>query len=42
MNAVTLNGEMPTKVFDKDRALVMAGFANEVDELNHRSLDHCG
>jgi hypothetical protein len=34
MNPGTSEGEMPANVFDKARAMVMAGFANEVDEVN--------
>jgi hypothetical protein len=34
MKAGTWDGEMPAKVFDRARAIVMAGFANEVDEVN--------
>jgi len=34
MNAGTWDGEMPAKVSDKERAMVIAGFANEVDEVN--------
>jgi hypothetical protein len=34
MNAGTWDGEIPANVFDKARAIVMAGFANEVNEVN--------
>jgi hypothetical protein len=34
MKAGTWDGEMPAKVFDRARAIVMAGFANDVDEVN--------
>lgn len=34
MNAGTWDGEMPAKVFESERAMVMAGLANEVDEVN--------
>jgi hypothetical protein len=34
MNAGTWDGEIPAKVFDRARAMVMAGFANEVNEVN--------
>jgi hypothetical protein len=34
MNAGTWDGEIPAKVSDRERAIVMAGFANEVDEVN--------
>jgi hypothetical protein len=34
MNAGTWDGEIPANVFDKALAIVMAGFANDVDEVN--------
>src|SRR5258708_35899535 len=34
MNAGTCDGAIPAKVFVKERAILMAGFANDVDEGN--------
>ena len=34
MNPGTLDGEMPAKVFDRDRAMLTVGFANEVEAVN--------
>jgi hypothetical protein len=40
MNAGTCDGEIPAKVFDRARAMAMAGFANDVDEVA-RCLQRC-
>ena len=34
MNSGTSTGAIPAKVSDKDRAMVTAGFAKEVDAVN--------
>ena len=34
MKAPTLAGAIPANVSDKDRAMVTAGFANDVDDVN--------
>jgi hypothetical protein len=34
MNATTPEGAIPAKVSDKDRAIVTAGFAKDVDAVN--------
>ena len=34
MNPGTCDGAIPAKVSVRERAMVMAGFANEVDEVN--------
>jgi hypothetical protein len=34
MNNGTSDGRIPAKVSDKERAIVTAGFANEVDAVN--------
>ena len=34
MNSGTSGGAIPAKVFDIERAIVIAGFANDVDAVN--------
>jgi hypothetical protein len=34
MNGNTCDGEIPAKVFEGDRTMVIAGFAKEVDAVN--------